>query len=182
MGIQVCLGRPGTSTCASGTSQGVSGQLSDGARICLVTHRLPPLALDLCTGAASISARRRSPVSAADPIARASRRRARQKKGQNYHFFLTHSNGKRRPWQVSEAPKYFGGGVKKKNKIFPPPLHSSPGYHPAASLEPEPAEATLAAQWPRYANPLHTRRPMHLHHSKAREPTSMTPRLAMLRH
>ena len=24
-------------------------------------------------------------------------------------------------WQVSEAPKYFGGGVKKRNKIIPPP-------------------------------------------------------------
>jgi len=54
-----------------------------------VTHRLPPLALDLCTGAASVLARRRSPVSAADPTARgvaASRARVK-KKGQNYHFF-----------------------------------------------------------------------------------------------
>ena len=53
-----------------------------------VTHRLPPLALDLCTGAASISARRRSPVSAADLSARR-RRVARQEKGTNLSFSYT---------------------------------------------------------------------------------------------
>jgi hypothetical protein len=45
----------------------------------------------------------------------------RQKNGQNYHFFLlTHIivRGKGSLWQVSGAPKYFGGGVKK-GQIFP---------------------------------------------------------------
>ena len=41
----------------------------------------------LCTGAASVSARRRSPVSAADPTARGVAASSR-KKGQNYYFFL----------------------------------------------------------------------------------------------
>ena len=27
-------------------------------------------------------------------------------------------------WQVSEAPKYFGGGVKKRTKFSLPPPHS----------------------------------------------------------
>jgi hypothetical protein len=75
-----------------------------------VTHRLPPLALDLCTGAASVSARRRSPVSAADPTARGvAASRASRKKDKNIIFFLHIARGKGGLWQVSEAPKYFWG-------------------------------------------------------------------------
>ena len=47
------------------------------------------------------------------PTARASR-----KKGQNYHFFLTHRTGNGGLWQVSEAPKYLGGGLKKGQFFF----------------------------------------------------------------
>ena len=35
--------------------------------------------------------------------------------------------------QVSEAPKYFGGGVKKRNKNYPSPTLTP---HPTSTLEP----------------------------------------------
>ena len=66
-----------------------------------VTHRLPPLALDLSAQAQPRSRPEGGRRSARhDTTARgvaASRARASRKQGQNYHFFLTHSNGKRRP-------------------------------------------------------------------------------------
>ena len=81
-------------------------------------------ARSLCTGAASVSARRRSPVSAADPTARDVGRRARQeKKDKIIIFFLHIVTGNGGLWQVSEAPKYLGGGVKKRIN-FPLPPHS----------------------------------------------------------
>ena len=108
---------------------------TDPHTIRLVTHRLPPLALDLCTGAASVSARRRSPVSAADPTARgvaAWPRRARQEKKDKIIIFSLHIvTGTGGLWQVSEAPKYFPKyfGSEKVNAsphLHPPP-HEPPG-------------------------------------------------------
>ena len=99
------------------------------ASTCLVSHTACRLSRSTsAAGAASVSARRRSPVSTADTTARgvaASRARVK-KKGQNYHFFLTHSNGKRRPVAGVGGTKIFWGRVEKKDKIFPPPPHSPP--------------------------------------------------------
>ena len=98
-----------------------------------VTHRLPPLALDLCTGAASVSARRRSPVSAADPTARgvaASRARVKKKRTK-LSFFLTHSNGKRRPVAGVGGTKISWGRAQKKDKIFPPPTNTHSHHYSA---------------------------------------------------
>ena len=67
------------------------------------------------------------------PQRAASRRRARvKKKRTKLSFFSLHIvTGNDSLWQVSEAPKYFGGGAKK-NQIFPPPPH--PPYQPSLPL------------------------------------------------
>jgi hypothetical protein len=44
--------------------------------------------------------------------------------------FLTHVTGNGGLWQVSEAPKYFGGGVKKRIKFPLPPLTDHPDTTP----------------------------------------------------
>ena len=43
-------------------------------------------------------------------------------------FFLHIVTGNGGLWQVSEAPKYFGGGLKKRTKFSLPP-HSPPAVH-----------------------------------------------------
>ena len=57
--------------------------------------------------------------------------RASRKKGQNYHFFLTHSNGNRRPVAGVGGTKIFSkifwGRGEKKDKTLPP-LTPSPTY------------------------------------------------------
>jgi hypothetical protein len=120
---------------ASGTSQGVSGQLSDGARTRLVTHRLPPLACDLSAQAQPRSRPEGGRRSARhDTTARgvaASRARASRKKGQNYYFFLTHSNGKRRPVAGVGGTKISWGRGEKRIKFSLPP---HPHAEPALSL------------------------------------------------
>jgi hypothetical protein len=58
------------------------------------------------------------------------RRRARARKKDKIIIFSLHIvTGNGGLWQVSEAPKYFGGGVKK-DKIFLPPPHSPPSLTP----------------------------------------------------
>jgi hypothetical protein len=65
----------------------------------------------------------------------------RQKKDKIVYFSLHIVTGNGGLWQVSEAPKYFGGGEKKMNKISPPPhshptppRRSSQGEHPRITL------------------------------------------------
>ena len=120
-----------------------------------VTHRLPPLAPDLCTGAASVSARRRSPVSAADPTARAASAStgAVRKKGQNFYmyFFLHITKGNGGPVAGVGGTKMFGGGFKKGEKIPPPTLTPQPPHSQTARLS-----ASLTKPPPQNTPPHHS--------------------------
>ena len=58
------------------------------------------------------------------------RARASRKKDKIIIFFLHIVTGNGGLWQVSEAPKYFGGGLKKRTKFSLPPHSPSPLHMP----------------------------------------------------
>ena len=63
----------------------------------------------------------------------ARRARASRKKGQNYMFFLTHSNGKWRPVAGVGGTKIFWGRGEEKEQNYPSPTLTP---HPTSTLEP----------------------------------------------
>jgi hypothetical protein len=63
----------------------------------------------------------------------ARRARASRKKGQNYMFFLTHSNGKWRPVAGVGGTKIFWGRGEENEQNFPSPTLTP---HPTSTLEP----------------------------------------------